>query len=109
MRNAGLAVEHTAQIPKLAHHLALKDEFLAGALLALESADPANVTHGGFDPFDMELILQTDGQTMKGTNGPAVLGIIVVELLGIGQRSIEEDLVQAVYLVSNISQALCDE
>jgi hypothetical protein len=46
----------------------------------------------------MELILQTDWQTMEGSDGLLVFRIVIVELLGVRNRSVEEYLVKTVNL-----------
>ena len=60
----------------------------------------------------MELILQTDRQTMQHTNRLLVLLKILVRLLGFGNSLIEEDLVQTIdQLMSNrgaVAESLCD-
>lgn len=46
--------------------------------LALEGVYPADVTHGCFYALDVELILQTDREAVKGTEWLAGLGVVVV-------------------------------
>jgi hypothetical protein len=46
----------------------------------------------------VELIFQTDRQTVERTEGFAVLGEVIVKFLGVGEGSFEEDFVEAIYL-----------
>lgn len=48
----------------------------------------------------MELILQADGQAVKGTEWFSSFGVVIVEHTGGFERSVEEDFMQAVYLFS---------
>jgi hypothetical protein len=47
----------------------------------------------------MELIFQTDGETMKGPDWLLVQSIILVQPFRFSNSSIEEDLVETVHLV----------
>lgn len=61
--------------------------------LALEGVDPSNVAHCCFHALDVELILQADGQAVKGTEWFSSFGIVIVEHTGSFEGSVEEDFV----------------
>jgi hypothetical protein len=52
----------------------------------------------------VELVLQTDGQTVERADGLPVRGEIVVELLSIGEGRFEEDFMQTVDLSVRLDQ-----
>jgi hypothetical protein len=58
MRYTRFAVQHCTSIPQHRDHLALVHLLFSSSLLALESADPANISHARLDALYVKLILQ---------------------------------------------------
>ena len=77
----GFAVEDRSEGKELGSDLALYLMGLAGIFDAQIGADPANIAHGSIHPLDVELVLEADGETVEWPGGPAVLGVVSIELL----------------------------
>jgi hypothetical protein len=58
MRYTRFAVQHCTSISQHGDHFALVHLLLSSSLLALESADPANISHARLNVLYVELILQ---------------------------------------------------
>jgi hypothetical protein len=106
MRYARLAEQHSSAISQLAHHLALHVLLFPSARLAFEGTDPADISHSGLYILDVELVFETDGEAVQGSDGCLVLGVVGVEGLCGGDGGVEEDLVEAVELQRLITHLL---
>lgn len=78
MWHTSLDIENCSQASQLAYHLALIHALFAGSFFALEGVDPADVAHARLDILDVELVLETDGKAVEGTNWSIVLCIVVI-------------------------------
>lgn len=84
---------------ELLDELALKVLLLASALLAFKGPDPADERHRGFKPFDMELILQGDGDTVKRAKELSVRLEVVVQFFGSRHGEVKTNLEKNVTLI----------
>lgn len=91
--DTSLAVEHCPGSAELFNELTFVSEIARIIRLALEGVYPSDVTHCRFHALYMELILQADGQAVKGTEWFSSFGIVIVEHTGSFERSVEEDFV----------------
>lgn len=99
VRYGCLNVQYGAEGAQLAHHLGFVDALFAGVFEALKGVNPAYVAHGGFNSADVELIFEGDREAMEWANGGVVLGIVVVELLRVGDCCVKENLVETADLL----------
>lgn len=94
----GFTIEHGAEVLELSNQLALFCLVAWVIAVAFECAYPPNVAHRGLNALDMELVFQADGKTVQRANGSLVICQVCIELPCIFDRSIEEDLVEAIDL-----------
>lgn len=87
--NVGLAVEHGALLAKKLAELRVD----LGRLVA-----PRDKADGGVITLDIKVVLERDREAVEGTSGLASLGKGVVDLLGVGDSLLEENLGETVGL-----------
>ena len=103
--NTGLAVQHCTKVTQFPDELTLCDAFPGVIAIPLEASNPANVSHGRLHSSDVKLVLQTHGKTMDRPNRLFGLGEMGVQLFGLVDSRIKEDLMQAgdLFMFSNKS------
>lgn len=98
IRAAYLAVQNGSQSQKLGDNLAVDIVHQAWVMSSFVRTNPADVTHGRVNALNMELVLQTDREPVKGAHRRAVRGEILVQLPRPVQSLVKEDLVETVVL-----------
>ena len=75
---------------------------LARICIPLVRINPSNISHSCVHAFDIKLVLEADGKSMKGTTGRVVFNEVIVQFFGPINSLTKHDLVKAVILHINI-------
>lgn len=83
---------HGTKASELANQLALHLLFLAGALEAFKSPNPAHIAKTGFQSLYVKMVLEGNRKTVKRPDRLAMLFEVFVELLGSLQGQVKPNL-----------------
>lgn len=93
-----LAVQNRSKLPKVLHYDALPGLIVSALSDPFDCVDPADISHGGFDTFDIELILEADWHSVKRPKNRSSSHLEMVQLLSPLECLFEENLMETIIL-----------